>query len=196
MTKFLKNLKIFATRDANMEQKPQETFMYTEEQLMARLKFFIGICLALTLTGIVFVVLYSIIFVTQPLNAISPIDQKFFELIIPIATFLTGTLSGIMLAGGSKEAQEAALKAANSGWDRVPPTPPAPTTPSRGINSIGSFGMGAVTGAVVAPKQEEQVEEANTRKTFTADEVPDFEPAVVTGFGGKSAPVQPPQPEI
>ena len=34
-------------------------FLYTEEQLMARLKFFIGVCLALTLTGIVFVVLYS-----------------------------------------------------------------------------------------------------------------------------------------
>ena len=68
-------------------------FLYTEEQLMARLKFFIGICLSLTLTGIVFVVLYSLIFVTQPLNAISPIDQKFFELIVPIATFLTGTLT-------------------------------------------------------------------------------------------------------
>lgn len=77
--------------------------MYTEEQLMARLKFFIGICLSLTLFGIVFVVLYSLIFVSQPLNAISPIDQKFFELIVPIATFLTGTLSGIMLAGNSKE---------------------------------------------------------------------------------------------
>jgi hypothetical protein len=37
--------------------------MYTEEQLMARLKFFIGICLSLTLFGIVFVVLYSLIFV-------------------------------------------------------------------------------------------------------------------------------------
>jgi hypothetical protein len=86
-------------------------FVYTEEQLMARLKFFIGVCLALTLTGIVFVVLYSIIFVTQPLNAISPIDQKFFELIIPIATFLTGTLSGIMLAGAKKEDQEAMLAA-------------------------------------------------------------------------------------
>ena len=96
--------------------------MYTEDQLMARLKFFIGICLALTLTGIVFVVLYSIIFVTQPLNAISPIDQKFFELIIPIATFLTGTLSGIMLAGNDKDAQKAALQAANKGWDK-PPTP-------------------------------------------------------------------------
>jgi len=84
-------------------------FLYTDEQLMARLKFFIGICLALTLTGIVFVVLYSLIFVTQPLNAISPIDQKFFELIVPIATFLTGTLSGIMLAGGSKEEVDATL---------------------------------------------------------------------------------------
>lgn len=89
--------------DKNKDAQP--TFMYTEEQLMARLRFFIGICLALTLTGIVFVVLYSIIFVTQPLNAMSPIDQKFFELIIPIATFLTGTLSGIMLAGKDPESK-------------------------------------------------------------------------------------------
>jgi hypothetical protein len=51
-------------------------------------------------------------FVTQPLNAISPIDQKFFELIIPVATFLCGTLSGIMLAGTGKEAAMAGAKAA------------------------------------------------------------------------------------
>jgi hypothetical protein len=85
---------------------------YTENELMVRLKFFIGICLALTLIGIVFTVLYSIMFVTQPLNAISPIDQKFFELIIPVATFLCGTLSGIMLAGTGKEAAMAGAKAA------------------------------------------------------------------------------------
>ena len=70
---------------------------YTNDELMTRLKVFIGACLAMTLVGIVFVVLYSIIFVPQPLNAMSPVDAKFFELIIPIATFLTGTLSGIML---------------------------------------------------------------------------------------------------
>jgi hypothetical protein len=99
-------------------------FMYTEDQLMARLKFFIGICLALTLTGIVFVVLYSIIFITQPLNAISPIDQKFFEMIIPIATFLTGTLSGIMLAGNDKDLKAQALNAAT----KPTPVSPAPTT--------------------------------------------------------------------
>jgi hypothetical protein len=72
---------------------------YTETELMARLKFIVGLSLAVTLVGIVFSVLYSIIFVTQPLDAISPIDTKFFELIIPIATFLSGTLSGIMLGG-------------------------------------------------------------------------------------------------
>ena len=85
---------------------------YTEDELMARLKFIVGICLSLTLFGIVFVVLYSLVFVTQPLNAIAPIDQKFFELIIPIATFLTGTLSGIMLAGKVPEARKRALEAA------------------------------------------------------------------------------------
>ncbi len=77
---------------------------YTEEELMIRLKVFIGVCLALTLIGIMFTVLYSIMFVTQPLDAISPIDAKFFELIVPVATFLTGTLSGIMLAGTGKDA--------------------------------------------------------------------------------------------
>ena len=134
--------------------------MYTEEQLMARLKFFIGICLSLTLFGIVFVVLYSLIFVTQPLNAISPIDQKFFELIIPIATFLTGTLSGIMLASpGDKEAQKQALAAANKGWDKPPtPTTPAPSAPSSGgfganvgFSTPSGFGMSGSFNAPAAP---------------------------------------------
>ncbi|MGA1415378.1 MAG: hypothetical protein ACO323_10110, partial [Candidatus Kapaibacteriota bacterium] len=46
--------------------KPAEPRM-TDNELMVRLKVFIGVCLALTLIGIVFVVLYSIMFVTQPL---------------------------------------------------------------------------------------------------------------------------------
>lgn len=122
--------------DKLLETRPRQK--YSEEELMVRLKFFIGICLALTLIGIVFVVLYSIIFVTQPLNAISPIDQKFFELIIPVATFLTGTLSGIMLAGSGQDAmrQGAALKNVTapamlpaSSTVPTPPKPPAPPPP-------------------------------------------------------------------
>jgi hypothetical protein len=122
----------------------KETLLYTEEQLMARLKFFIGVCLALTLTGIVFVVLYSLIFVTQPLNAISPIDQKFFELIVPIATFLTGTLSGIMLAGNSKEDKEAMLAAqknAQAAADSAK-TSIAKTESSYSTNGFGNMPLG------------------------------------------------------
>ena len=118
--------------DRPVDNQPEPITMYTEEQLMARLKFFIGICLALTLVGIVFVVLYSIIFVTQPLNAISPIDQKFFELIIPIATFLTGTLSGIMLAGNDKDLKAKALDAAAGAVPNARPVSSMPTTPAAG----------------------------------------------------------------
>ena len=78
---------------------------YTESELMARLKFTVGLSLAFTLTGIVFVVLYSLIFVSQPMQQ-SPNDAKFFELITPIATFLTGILSGIMLGKEDKKPEE------------------------------------------------------------------------------------------
>jgi hypothetical protein len=122
-----------------IDEKGREMSIYTEEQLMARLKFFIGICLALTLVGIVFVVLYSLIFVTQPMNAISPMDQKFFELIIPIATFLTGTLSGIMLAGNDKDARMEALKAANKGGSPSP-SPSTPSLSGGGFSASGSIG--------------------------------------------------------
>ncbi len=157
------------------EQTVENNVKYTEEELMARLKFFIGICLSLTLFGIVFVVLYSLIFVTQPLNAISPIDQKFFELIVPIATFLTGTLSGIMLAGGDKDAQKMALQAATrpTTVSPLPPTTPSPSfgSPAPSFGSAPSFAPAPITPAP-------------------------FAPSVVTGFGGKPMPVQPPQPEL
>jgi hypothetical protein len=157
---------------AKQEEKEQG-YIYTDDQLMARLRFFIGICLSLTLTGIVFVVLYSLIFVTQPLNAISPIDQKFFELIVPIATFLTGTLSGIMLAGNDKEAQKIALQAAN----RPTPVSPAPVTPQT-PGSSSSW-----TPAPIVPLS-------------TSTPVASFTPQILTSSTGKPMPVQPPQPEI
>jgi hypothetical protein len=140
---------------------------YTEDELMARLKFFIGMTLALTLFGIVFVVLYSLIFVTQPMNGISPVDNKFFELIIPIATFLTGTLSGIMLASGDKDAQKQALAAANKGWDK-PPSPPTTPTPMVTLGNNGSISIASSTGGN----------------------------QVTVGFGGKAAPPQQPFPEL
>lgn len=115
---------------------------YTNDELNARLRFIIGLILGLTLFGIVFVVLYSLIFVTQPMNGMSPVDNKFFELIIPIATFLTGTLSGIMLAGDDKDLRQKALESANK---PPPPSPPPMTGPGFGTgnmrSALGRFGQ-------------------------------------------------------
>jgi len=139
---------------------------YTNDELNARLKFFIGIILGLTLFGIVFVVLYSLIFVTQPMNGMSPVDNKFFELIIPVATFLTGTLSGIMLAGDDKDLRAKALDAANKPYVPPPPPPVAGPAPS-------SFAPAPFAAApMIIPTE------------------------IATGFGGKEAPTQPPHPEI
>jgi hypothetical protein len=69
--------------------------------LDAWLRFIIGVTLSITLAGIVGVVLYSLVFVTQPMNAMAPIDAKFFELITPIATFIVGSL-GTLLAMNKK----------------------------------------------------------------------------------------------
>ncbi len=175
------------------DKETGEHFIYTEEQLMARLRFFIGICLALTLTGIVFVVLYSIIFVTQPLNAISPIDQKFFELIIPIATFLTGTLSGIMLAGNDKDAKMKALEAAT----KAPTVSPAPSSPSP---AGGGFSASASLGGMSASFKAPSFGAANTTTAFGAStDVPAFGAASatpLTSSTGKPMPAQPDHPEI
>lgn len=159
-------------------QNNQPPFIYTEEQLMVRLKFFIGVCLALTLTGIVFVVLYSIIFVTQPLNAISPIDQKFFELIIPIATFLTGTLSGIMLSGAKKEDQEAMLaaqKQAAANAESAAKTSAVPPAPASGGGFSPPTMFGSTAGFGGAPA--------------FGSAAPDS--GVTQGWGGKAAPPRP-----
>lgn len=146
---------------------------YTTEELNARLKFFIGIVLGLTLFGIVFVVLYSLIFVTQPMNGMSPVDNKFFELIIPIATFLTGTLSGIMLAGDDKDLRAKALDAANKPY--VPPQPPPV------MSAPVSTGFGASSSA--------------SPFDSVIDSLPSFSASVSMGFGGKEAPAQPDHPE-
>ena len=146
---------------------------YSTEELNVRLKFFIGVVLGLTLFGIVFVVLYSLIFVTQPMNGMSPVDNKFFELIIPIATFLTGTLSGIMLAGDDKELRAKALDSANKPYV-PPPPPPVASTP------VGT-GFGFMT---------------TTSASAPSFDIPPFNASVASGFGGKPAPTQPDHPEL
>ena len=70
------------------------------------LRFIVGVVLSLTLTVIVITVLYSLIFVSQPMDGQAPNDAEFFKLINPIATFIVGALAGLMAGQGSGAMQK------------------------------------------------------------------------------------------
>lgn len=70
------------------------------------LRFIVGVVMAITLMGIVGVVLYSLVFVTQPMGNQAPNDAEFFKLIGPIATFIVGALSGIMVASKKEQSND------------------------------------------------------------------------------------------
>ena len=72
------------------------TRRYSEQELNARLRFYIGLTLAGTLAVSVVVVLYALLFVSQPQEQ-SPNDAEFFRILGPTISFLTGTLSGVMI---------------------------------------------------------------------------------------------------
>lgn len=68
-----------------------------------KLRFIVGITLAVTLVLIVITVLYSLVFVVQPIGVQAPNDAEFFKLINPIATFIVGALAGLMANGKKQE---------------------------------------------------------------------------------------------
>jgi hypothetical protein len=77
---------------------------YTSSELDARLKFALGMILGVILLSTTLGILYALIFVTQPVNAQSENDKMFFNVLGSVATFITGTLAGLLI--GKSGAQE------------------------------------------------------------------------------------------
>jgi len=80
----------------------------TPQDLDARLKFILGITLGsilfLTSVGI----MYALIFVTQPITGQSENDKMFFNVLGSVATFITGTLAGLLIGNsGAKDIMQA-----------------------------------------------------------------------------------------
>jgi hypothetical protein len=64
----------------------------------------LGTILLFTTMGI----LYALVFVTQPIGEQSENDKMFFNVLSSVATFITGTLAGILIGkngGGSDNSQ-------------------------------------------------------------------------------------------
>jgi len=82
----------------------------TPAELDARLKFILGITLGMILFFTAMGILYALIFVTQPVNAQSENDKMFFNVLGSVATFITGTLAGLLIGqSGAKDIMSAQL---------------------------------------------------------------------------------------
>ena len=82
----------------------------TPQDLDARLKFILGVTLGTILLCTSVGILYGLLFVTQPIGGQSENDKMFFNVLGSIATFITGTLAGILIGNsGAKEIMSAQL---------------------------------------------------------------------------------------
>ena len=84
---------------------------YTSNELDARLKFFLGLTLGTILLFTTMGILYALVFVTQPIGAQSENDKMFFNVLSSVATFITGTLAGILIGrDGAKDVMAAQIQ--------------------------------------------------------------------------------------
>ena len=61
----------------------------------------VGIALAVTYTGTIFVLLYGLLFVTQPMDQ-APNDAEAWKVLSPLTLTLGGALGGLLAANGIK----------------------------------------------------------------------------------------------
>ena len=90
----------------------------TPEQLDANLRFFIGIVFATTVMGMVFMALYSLVFVVQPMSGIAPADKQFFFLLSDMSKYILGSLATLLAVKG----KEAFAKAPDPSSSPAKPT--------------------------------------------------------------------------
>ena len=89
----------------------KEKYRYSAADLDARLKFILGIVLGTILLCTTLGILYALIFVTQPVGAQSENDKMFFNVLGSVATFITGTLAGLLIGNsGAKDIMTAQLQ--------------------------------------------------------------------------------------
>jgi hypothetical protein len=83
----------------------------TPQDLDARLKFILGITLGSILFLTSIGILYGLLFVSQPIGAQSENDKMFFNVLGSVATFITGTLAGLLIGqSGAKDIMQAQVE--------------------------------------------------------------------------------------
>ena len=82
----------------------------TQAELDGLLKFVLGLTLGAILFFTTMGILYALVFVEQPLTGQSENYKMFFNVLGSVATFITGTLAGILIGqSGAKDIMDAQL---------------------------------------------------------------------------------------
>ena len=140
---------------------------WTPDQIDSVIKLVIGTTFCAVLLMMSSLAMYSVVFVTQPMNAIAPADKQFFMLLSDMSKYILGALATLLAIKGKDgvakliDPPPGGSKA--SDWTDPPKAPPPSPTqaPVRMVPTIAPISS-----------------------------------APTAGYNGKAAPEQPPHPEI
>jgi len=117
-----------------LENHPvQEQVLLVESYVWALVVLIVTVILA----GIVFFMLYSVTFVTQPIKSMAPIDQGYLKMLNDIVLLIVGGIGGVMSRKGvqtlaEKMATPTTPPVTPSSTPTTPPPPPTSTWVSSG----------------------------------------------------------------
>jgi hypothetical protein len=104
---------------------------YSPEDLEVRIWGFVVVMITIILFGIVFSLLYSVTFVTQPIKSMAPIDQAYTKMLNDIVLLIVGGIGGIVgkrAVGTVNSPTPTPQISAPSTPVPAPPSPPATST--------------------------------------------------------------------
>jgi len=99
----------------------------TQEQHDAVIKFCIAVTFCCTVIIMVGVSLYSVVFVTQPMNGMAPADKQFFLILSDMSKYILGSLATLLAVKGKDALPQFVPPNLSKPEPDQPPKSPSPT---------------------------------------------------------------------
>lgn len=87
-------------------RQPPKNQPLNPDDIEVRIWGFVVVVVTLILAFIVFALLYSVTFVTQPIKSMAPIDQAYTKMLNDIVLLIVGGIGGVMSKRASKPTQQ------------------------------------------------------------------------------------------
>jgi hypothetical protein len=103
-----------------------------QEQHDAVIKFCIAVTFCFTVVMMVGISLYSVVFVTQPMNGMAPADKQFFLILSDMSKYILGSLATLLAVKGKDALPQFVPPNLSTEKERSDPAPtrPSPAAPA------------------------------------------------------------------